>query len=120
MFKTGGVLDYLKFGVIAVALCGTVYLSINNIAEVKFRESVRREMSDVNKYIENQMIKNLLKQSDKVAKDPDDIKIADVEQVMSDWDLISSKTPFLRDQYDSVKNWYDNRKNNNLEENNEQ
>lgn len=112
--KFNNVMDYIKGIGITIILSGTVFLSVDyavnramdkNIEKV-VSKAVKNEVEPINSYIEASMVKNIIKQADKVKKDPSDIKLADVEQAIRDWKYIETKTVFIQDKYDIVYEWY--------------
>lgn len=112
--KFNNVMDYIKGIGITIILSGTVFLSVDysvsktmdkNIGRV-VSKAVKDEVQPINAYIESSMVKNIIKQADKVKNDPSDIKLADVEQAIRDWKYIEEKTVFIQDKYDIMYEWY--------------
>lgn len=113
--KFNNAMDYIKGVTITIILSGTVFLSVDHAID-KFTEkkleqivtnSVRNEIKPINSYIETQMVKNIIKQADKVLNDSSDIKLADIEQAIRDWKYIETKTVFIQDKYDIMYKWYE-------------
>lgn len=103
-------------GIVAAIFAGTVAV-INRTLDAKldsyFNDSVvarfvaiETRLDDSEEYIIAQVAKNLEKQYEKVAKDPADIKRADIEDCIKFWGIIKNPTDFQRIMYDTVLDYY--------------
>lgn len=84
--------------------------SINgeNIKKVGFLHMIER-VEKLEKYVLEQKLKSVKKQYDKIVKDPSDIKMVDVEEVLEyKNDLIL--TPELESMYEVIEKWYSENK----------
>lgn len=91
-------------------ICGSIYLTIDKTFESKVNEMARglnQRVANIETYVNDQIVTYILKQVDKIKSgDEEDIKQADIENIMKYWHIVNEPADNIRIAYDQLVEYY--------------